>query len=250
MLGATLLSLPYWLGGLLTLVAVIHFFVTRPDTYWIFVIIFLGPLGSLAYLVVNVILPRFSSAGPLKHRVSLSFDQRRRVKELELKVEEMGLPRDSAELGELLYRRGNPERAEKMLRHALQHDDEPETAYWLAVTLEKLGQPEEASQLLAPIVREDPRFKFGDAYLAYGRSLAAAGHREEALKAFRKVLEQSSLTETRVRYGLLLADTGQTDEARGELERAVREAKSLPGFNMKQARPYVRKAKQWLARHR
>ena len=40
-------------GIVLQAVAVIHFIRRRPDTYWLFVIIFLGPLGALIYLCVE-----------------------------------------------------------------------------------------------------------------------------------------------------------------------------------------------------
>ena len=34
-------------GLLLWIAAIIHFIRRRPDTYWIFIILFLGPLGAL-----------------------------------------------------------------------------------------------------------------------------------------------------------------------------------------------------------
>lgn len=249
MLGGLLPWLPYWLGGLLTVAAVVHFFVTRPETFWIFVIIFLGPLGAVAYLVVHVVAP-LVSGGQIENRVQLSFAEHKRLKQLELKVEEMNLPRDRADLGELLFRRGNAQRAAGLLGEAYRQYDEPETGYWLALALEKLGRTDEAADVLAPIVKADPRFKFGDAYLAYARVLAAAHRHDQALAAFTQVLAQSTVTEGRVRYGLLLAETGDASGARRELETAVREAKGLPRHNLRQARPFVRQAKAWLATHR
>jgi len=247
MLGGFFPTLPYWLGGLLTVVALVHFFVTRPDTYWVFVILFLGPLGSAVYLAVHVVGPLFAGGGGIENRLRLTFAESRRLRELEHKVEEIDLPRDRAELGELLFRKGRFDRAETLLRSAYEQHDEPETGFWLALTLEKLGRPADAAAVLEPIVARDPRFKFGDAALAHARALAAAGKRQPALDAFRRVLAQSSVTEARVRYGLLLAETGDTDAARRELETAVREAKGLPRFNLRRARPYVRQARAWLA---
>ena len=44
----------------LQVVAIIHFIRRRPEMYWLFIIIFLGPLGALIYLIV-VALPDFRS---------------------------------------------------------------------------------------------------------------------------------------------------------------------------------------------
>jgi hypothetical protein len=247
-----LYSLPGWLGIVLMIAALVHYFRTRPETYWIYIILFLGPLGSLAYLVVHLVLPLVGAGGGrIEGKFALTLEQRRRIRNLEIKIEEMDLPADRAELGELLYRRGDYERAEGLLRQAITRlDDEPEPRYWLAHTLENLHRFQEAADLLAPLVRKDPRLKFGDGYLAYARCLAGAGRAPEALTAYREVLKQSSLTEARVRYGLLLAETGDRAGAREQLEIAVREARGLPRFNLRVARPFVRQARLWLAANR
>jgi hypothetical protein len=48
-------SLFYPWGLLLQVVAIVHFIRRRPDTYWIFIILFLGPLGALIYLCVEAL---------------------------------------------------------------------------------------------------------------------------------------------------------------------------------------------------
>ena len=40
-------------GFLLQALAIVHFIRRRPDTYWIFVILFLGPFGAIIYLLVE-----------------------------------------------------------------------------------------------------------------------------------------------------------------------------------------------------
>ncbi len=48
-------SLFYPWGLLVQAAAIIHFIRRRPDTYWIFIIIFLGALGALIYLCVEAL---------------------------------------------------------------------------------------------------------------------------------------------------------------------------------------------------
>ena len=44
-----------WWKLVLMAVAIVHFIRRRPDTYWLFVILFLGWIGALVYIVVEVI---------------------------------------------------------------------------------------------------------------------------------------------------------------------------------------------------
>ena len=125
MLAGFLSSVPYWIWSLLTVAAIIHYFRTRPDGYWIWIVIFLGPLGAIAYFVVNVFLPLTGGGGAaLEGKVSLTLDERRRVRELEHKIEDNGLPYDYAQLGELLYKRGDYAKAEPILRQAVAKIDD------------------------------------------------------------------------------------------------------------------------------
>ena len=57
----------------LAVIVIVHFIRRRPDTYWLFVILFLGWIGALVYIVVEVI----PDAGLL--RTSFQAFPRRRI---------------------------------------------------------------------------------------------------------------------------------------------------------------------------
>ena len=59
-------------------VAIVHFIRRRPDTYWLFVIIFLGWIGALVYIVAEVIPDAQLLRGSFQ-----AFPRRRRIHELE-----------------------------------------------------------------------------------------------------------------------------------------------------------------------
>src|SRR5918995_1013065 len=42
-------------GVLLQALAIVHFIRRRPDTLWLWIIIFLGPLGAAVYIVMEVV---------------------------------------------------------------------------------------------------------------------------------------------------------------------------------------------------
>jgi hypothetical protein len=68
-------------GLLLQIFAIVHFIRRRPDMYWIFIILFLGPLGAAIYILVEVI----PDAGLLSQSFKV-FPRRKRIQELEAMV--------------------------------------------------------------------------------------------------------------------------------------------------------------------
>src|SRR4029077_4139839 len=93
-------SLLFFLGGwsfVLQAIAIVHFIRRRPDTYWIFVILFLGWVGALVYIVAEVI----PDAGLLRTSFQM-FPRRRRIHELERAILDNPSAGNYEELG-LLY---------------------------------------------------------------------------------------------------------------------------------------------------
>src|SRR5260221_13199149 len=64
-------------GFLLQGIAIVHFIRRRPDNYWIFVIIFLGPLGAIIYRAAEA-LPDIGLPG----QSFKIFPRLRRIREL------------------------------------------------------------------------------------------------------------------------------------------------------------------------
>src|ERR1700691_6436000 len=83
-------------GLLLQGFAIVHFIRRRPDMYWIFIILFLGPLGALIYVFVEV-LP---DLGLLRQSFKV-FPRRKRIHELETIVRDNPSSGNYEELGDL-----------------------------------------------------------------------------------------------------------------------------------------------------
>src|SRR6266704_2467808 len=102
----TVRLLLYPLGLVLEVVAIIHFIRRRPDMFWIFIILFLGPLGALVYLCVEAL--------PELGLFNVSFKgvpRRKRIRELEAAVLDNPSGGNYEELGELYLDEGNLELA-------------------------------------------------------------------------------------------------------------------------------------------
>ncbi len=74
--------LPFFQWGLiLQALAVVHFIRRRPDTFWLYVIIFLGGLGAFVYILVEVV----PDLGLLRHVLDAQ-GRRKRIRQLEAVV--------------------------------------------------------------------------------------------------------------------------------------------------------------------
>jgi hypothetical protein len=73
-------------GLLLQALAIVHFIRRRPETFWLYVIIFLGGLGALVYIVVEVV----PDLGLLRQMYD-ALGRRKRIKQFEALVLENAL---------------------------------------------------------------------------------------------------------------------------------------------------------------
>ena len=76
--------------------AIIHFIRRRPDIYWIYIILFLGPLGALIYIFVEAV----PDIGLLRQSFKV-FPRRKRISELETIVRDNPSSGNYEELGDL-----------------------------------------------------------------------------------------------------------------------------------------------------
>ncbi|MBA2258101.1 MAG: hypothetical protein H0W18_04350, partial [Acidobacteria bacterium] len=89
-------SLLFPWGVLLQALAMVHFIRRRPDTIWLWIIIFLGPLGALVYIGMEVV-PDLA----LLRQSFDSFGRRKRISHLEAMVLQNPSAGNYEELGDL-----------------------------------------------------------------------------------------------------------------------------------------------------
>src|SRR5215813_8376547 len=111
-------------GLILQAVALIHFIRRRPDTYWLWIIIFLGPLGAAVYIFIEV-LP---DIGLLKQSFDV-FPRRKRIRQLEAIVLENPAPGNYEELGDLYLDDSNFARARECYDKAIRSRANSEDAF-------------------------------------------------------------------------------------------------------------------------
>src|SRR6516165_8540862 len=115
--------------------AIVHFIRRRPDSYWFFIIIFLGPLGAAIYLLVEA-LP---DLGLLRDSFKV-FPRRKRIHELEAAVLDNPSAGNYEELADLYMEDGNFAKARACYDKAISsRTDSPDPLYRRGVGEVQLG---------------------------------------------------------------------------------------------------------------
>src|SRR5688500_12101485 len=83
-------------GAILQVLAIVHFLKRRPDGFWFYVILFLGPLGATAYILMEVV----PDLGLLR-QVFDAHGRRKRIGRLEALVLQNPAAGNFEELGDL-----------------------------------------------------------------------------------------------------------------------------------------------------
>jgi hypothetical protein len=231
-------------GLILQGLAIIHFIRRRPDNYWIFVILFLGPLGAVIYLVMEA-LP---DVGLLGNSFKF-FSRRKRIGELEGIVRQNPSSGNYVELGDRYMDDGQFQQARDAFNHAITpRTDSPDPFYRLGVCALRLNDPQAAIPDLERVVSKEPGYDF---HLAAGRlahAYALTGQKDKAEALFRKATEISTSSETYLNFASLLATEGRNAEAREWAQKVLDKKPAMPGYLRRRERPWFRSANAMLKR--
>ena len=231
-------------GFLLQALAIVHFIKRRPDTYWIFVILFLGPFGAIIYLLVEAA----PDLGLLRQSFK-AFPRRRRIHELELAVRDNPSAGNYEELGDLYMEGGSFVPARECYNRAISsRTDSPDPFYRRAVCAVALGDFSAAVPDLERVVAKDRGYDFHRAAGLLAHAYANTGQQEKAQVLFREVTAVSTLSETYYNYASLLAAEGRNAEARQWGQRILDKKPTMPGYLRRRERPWFRRASALLKR--
>lgn len=233
-----------WWGVILQIVAIVHFIRRRPDTYWIFVILFLGWIGALVYIVVEVI----PDAGLLRSEFQV-FPRRRRIRELESAILDNPSAGNYEELGQLYLDNGDFAFARRCYDRAISsRTDSIDPFYRRGVAEVHLGDFNAAVPDLERAVAADPNYDFHRAKGLLAHAYAQTGQPDKAERLFRDATKISTSSETYYNYALFLQSQGRTAEARDWAQKILDKRPTMPGYLRRRERPWFRKAYALLAR--
>ncbi len=235
-------SLFYPWGFLLQGLAIVHFIRRRPDTYWFYVILFLGPVGAIVYLVVEA-LPDIGLVGQ-SFKV---FPRRKRIGQLEAIIRDNPSPGNYEELGDLYMDDGKiPQAREAFDRAIAARADTPDPFYRRAVCAIQMGDFAAAVPDLERVVAKRSDYDFQRAAGLLAHAYAQTGQKEKAESLFRRVTTTSTLSETYLNFADLLATEQRTDEAREWTQKVLDKKPTMPRYLRRRERPWFRRASEML----
>jgi hypothetical protein len=248
--------MPFFGGGLLlsllvTVLLCVHVVRTNQSMFWIFVLVFLGPIGWLIYLGA-VILPEMLG-GTRAKRMGMAardaLDPTREYRTAKAAVSDTATVHNRMRLAAAAAGLGKHAEAEQLFAEAAQgiHADDPALLLGRANALIELGRAPEALPLVDKLVAEQATRSPSTA-LAQARVYEALGHFKEADAAYQWAAGRLPGMEALARYAAFLAHTGRKQEAAdnlAEIDRRIE--RSNPQFR-RESRPWRDLAAQALAR--
>jgi len=225
-------------GFILQLIAIVHWIRRRPENYWIWIILFFGPIGAVVYLLMEGV-PDLGLAGHSFKGMS----RRKRIRMLEAAIIDNPSAGNYEELGELLLEEKKFARSRECFDRALGvRTDSIDPFYRRGIAAFELGDFEAALRDFERVVKSDPKYDFSRAQLFYARSLAKTNRRPEATAVFEKLVQASSSTETLVEAAEFFAAEKRTKEAKELADRVLARRATMPAYQKRRERPWLKRA--------
>ena len=218
-------------GVVLMAMALVHFARRRPTFYWLYLIIFMGPIGACIYLAVEA-LPELFDPGAFRF-----LDRARRTREVEMAIHQNPSAGNYEELGLLRLDKHDWAGARACFDQALsQRTDSLDPFYRRGLAEVELGDFAAARADLEHVVSADSNYDFQRAAGLLAYADWKTGNLDRAQQLFTQVLRTSTLTETQLHYAEFLAANGRRDEAKQQALRIRDKRSAMPGFQRRRER--------------
>lgn len=214
--------------------------VRRGEWLWAAFIFIFPPLNApLYYFLVY----RQTSAGLRGFELPGAAD-RRRIKELQNQIHHLDKAHHHSQLGDIYFQQGKLAKAEECYRAALERDpDDADTLAHFGQCLLRQRRANEALPLLERVAAQDMNHDFGHTQMALAETYAALGRPDDAMAAWKRVLDQHTYARARVQLAELYLARSQAELAKAELDGVIADDAHAPEFQRKQERVWVQRAR-------
>jgi hypothetical protein len=216
----------------------------EPDRQtWLWLLVFLNGPGAAIYFVARV-LPRLNVPMPnLFKRWTL----KQKLWSAEAAVKNIGKAHQHVVYGNLLLELREWEKAQDHFQQALSKEVQNTDALWgislIAIQQKQFGA---AKDHLQKLLKKDPKAKYGDASLQYGKALFELQEWDAAAAYLKIDIQEWSHPEAAWLLAKIEIQRGQQEQARAVLDTMLFKIKSSPAFHYKRHRALIRKAERLL----
>ena len=213
---------------------------------WLWVILFLGPIGAAIYFFAEFAAHLFTRP-VFETREATPAD----LRAAEADVAQAGNAFTWTAYASALRGRRQLDEAIHAARKGLEHDPAHlEARYELGLALEERGRHEEARAELEKVVAAETAFDSDRALFVLSRAQQGCGDDEAARVSLETLAARSGSPEVLFECAVVQARLGDRAAAAENLQRIITEAEEVPEYLAPNVRPWVRRAKQALRKLR
>lgn len=237
--------MPLLLGAhvLVAVLCAIHALKTGRQMYWLFILFMFPGLGSIVYIVVEL-LPGMTDSRQARAAGSAArkaLDPGRELREARHQLEISRTPGNLRRVGDAYLGMNRPSDALPLLQEAasgiLSEDEGLLTAKARAEF--ECGLYDDAIRTLETLKEAHPRTSMPQAHLLYARTFEEAGRHDEALEQYENVAGYFPGAEARARWALLLEKQGREEDAADRWQEILSAARIAPKFARKAQREWI-----------
>jgi hypothetical protein len=229
---------------LIEIVLIVHCIRTGRNWLWVTVLLFLPGLGSIAYVVVEILPGLFNSTGTRRavRGVSRALNPEQNLRRYEDEVRRTGDVASRQRYADELVRHQRAADAIAVYRQALSglYEHDPNLMLGLAHAQFANNAFREARATLDELIAHNPDFKSPEGHLLYARALEGEGDQHKALEEYAAVAGYFAGAEAKLRYAQMLRAIGRTEDSRRVLKELLEHARLAPSH-------YRKMQQQWLA---
>jgi hypothetical protein len=233
-------------------IAAVHLFRTGRDMRWLFAIVFLPVVGSLAYFFVEVLpsLQNNRAARSVLRRARNTVDPNRGVREGALDYERSRNIETASKLADALTKAGRFAEAIKMCRDARIgiFEDDPKILLPQANAEFGAGQYGNAIATLDYLRDKNPGTRSSEGHLIYARALEEHGAPDRALTEYEALARYYPGVQARVRQAMLHKKLGHTEQAAQLFASIQSDARLAPKHFRRSQREWLELAEREAAR--
>jgi hypothetical protein len=224
--------------------AVVHILRTGRPMWWIMLVIFLGPIGLIAYFVVEILpsLNQNPAARRALRAARNTVDPGRGVREGELGYERSQNIETAVRLADELTKAGRFDEAIKVCMEARGtglFEDDPKILLALATAQFGAERHADAIATLDYLRDKNPGTRSAEGHLIYARALEESGATDRALKEYAALSRYYPGAEARVRHAILYKKLGRTAEAQQLFAEILKDARLAPKHFRKSQREWI-----------
>lgn len=211
------------------LALVVHIIKTGRSMSWVFIVLFFPLIGTLAYLIVEL-LPEFTSSRTARRargKIANTMDPVKRLREASLNFAASDTVQNSMALARECLEHGRHSEAVELYRRCLRgvHADDPTVLMGLAHAQLGAGDAVGVVETLDRLKEKHPDHRSAEGHLLYAKAQELLGNLDAAIEEYEALITYYPGPEPACRLAALLSGRGETAKARKLYEQVLNDSK-------------------------